>query len=293
MKSITPELKTLLDTGRYTQADLFTLTAVTGGVTRITSMPGLSVTWASQTFAHDNFMIERGTISSKRHMGSLDVDNVEITIRFNAAHSLAGLSLPVFARNGGFDGARLLIQKAFCAVDSGGNTDPTATGVIYLFEGRLDNAVVGRSTISLKLIADTKRLDQMVPRNTINLNCMNTHYDSACGLDEADFTHPGTLDGVNSRSVMHALMTQAAGYFSFGRILFTSGQNAGALRSIIKWYADGTIVLSYPLDHMPQVGDGFSAIAGCDLLEDTCHTRFNNLPNRRCFKYVPAYEDNL
>lgn len=292
MKIVTSELKALLDSGRYVQGDLFTLTLPSGTIVRHTSLSGLAVTWSGQAYAFDGLQIERGTITSKLHRGSLDVDNVEVTLRYTPSETLGGLPVPHFIRNGGLDGARLFIQKFFCAKDSAGNTSPVVTGVIFLFEGRVSGRPKpGRMQATLTLVADTERLNVNVPLETINLNCMNTHYDTRCGLLEADFTRDGTVVTA-TKLALYTDMPQADNYFAQGRVVFTSGANNGAVRTVKK-FTGGNFVLAYPLDFTPEVGDTFNAVAGCDLSEPTCDGRFDNLPNRRCFKFVPPYEENL
>lgn len=291
MKPITPELRALLDSGRYVQGDLYTLTLPGGQIMRKTSLSGLAVTWDGQVFAFDGLHIERGTITSKLHKGNLDVDNVDITLRYTPSETWGGLPVPHFIRNGGLDGARLLIQKFFCARDASGNTNPVATGVIFLFEGKVSGPKPGRMQTTLTLVADTGLLSVNVPRETINLNCMNTHYDTHCGLLEADFTHASTVVTA-TKLALTTTMPQPDTYFAQGRVVFTSGANNGAVRTIKK-FTGGVLVLAYPLDFTPQAGDTFNAVAGCDLSEPTCDGRFDNLPNRRCFKFVPPYEENL
>lgn len=293
MKTLTPELETLLATGRYTPCDLFTLTLATGSILRKTSLPGLSVTWGGNLFAYDGIAISRGTITSKLHTDSLDVDNVDITVDFTPADSLQGLPVAAFVRNGGLDGARLLIQKGFCAVDSAGNTSSTVTGVMFLFEGRISEPRCGRMQVTAQVVADTERLKVNVPRNTINPYCMNTVFDSVCGLLESAYTHSNQTVTSATKTTITATLPGAAGFYSLGRVVFTGGQNAGATRTVKSW--NGSVLsLAYPLDYTPQAGDTFNVVAGCDLSDGASGcAKFNNLPNRRAFPFVPAYEENL
>ena len=293
MKTLTPELEALLATHHYTSCDLFTLTLPNASVIRKTSLPGLSVVWNGNLFAHDGIAMARGTITSKLHTDSLDVDNVDITLTFTPNDTLSGLPVAAFVRNGGLDGARLLIQKGFCAVDTAGNTSPTVTGVIFLFEGRISEPRCGRMQVTAQLIADTERLKVNVPRNTINPYCMNTLFDSVCSKLESDYTHTNQTVTSATKTTITATLPGAAGFYTLGRVVFTSGQNAGASRTVKSW--NGSVLqLAYPLDYTPQAGDTFNAIAGCDLSDGVngC-LKFNNLPNRRAFPFVPAYEENL
>jgi len=120
---------------------------------------------------------------------------------------------------------------------------------------------------------------------------MNTHYDSRCGLSEAAYTHSATVTGA-SKKWLNTALPQADGYFSQGRVVFVSGDNTGVMRTV-KRYAGGQFFLVSPLPYVPQAGDAFDAVAGCDLSSATCAGRFDNLARRRSFPFVPAYEENL
>lgn len=292
MKTVSVELKALLDGGRYKQAELHTLTMANGEITRIGTLPGMVLNWGGHDFSPNGLMFERGAITSKLHRGDLDVDNADMTLWYKPGDLLAGIPVPQFVRNGGLNGARLLIQKAFCSIDNAGNTNPDVVGVIFLFEGRVSKPKPGvRSSCTFTLVSDAEKLSVNVPKETINLNCMNTHYDGRCGLSEAAYTHSATVTSA-SKTVLNTALSQASGYFSQGRVVFTSGDNTGVMRTV-KRYASGQFVLASPLPYMPQAGDEFDAVAGCDLSAATCGGRFENLANRRCFPFVPPYEENL
>lgn len=95
-----------------------------------------------------------------------------------------------------------------------------------------------------------------------------------------------------SKTVLNTALPQADKHFAQGRVVSTSGQNTGAVRTVKK-FVGGQFTLAYPLDFTPQPGDTFDAVAGCDLSGPTCAGRFDNLQGRRCFPFVPPYEENL
>lgn len=288
MKYVTPELKALLDSGAFVTANLYTLTLQDGTVILTTSQPDYAVVWSGNTFSHDGLSLEHGSI---RQSVGIEVDNVDMTLLLNDTDNLQGLPVPHFVRNGGFNSARCLIQRGYFAKDAGGNVNPHAVGVIFRFEGRVTEPQSGRTQVLFKLVADTELLNVMMPRNTITQSCMNLLYDGRCGKQKADYSHNGTIISATKTTISCSL-SQADDYFSLGTIRFTSGQNIGVLQSVKK-YTAGQFLLSRALEVTPAVGDTFVAVAGCDLSETTCQSRFNNLPNRRAFKYVPVYEENL
>lgn len=82
----------------------------------------------------------------------------------------------------------------------------------------------------------------------------------------------------------------ADGWFTRGKLTFTTGGNAG-LSAEVKAHrnADG---VSFDLwQAMPQPilsGDAFTVTAGCDKAFTTCHDRFDNVVNFRGFPHIPG-----
>jgi hypothetical protein len=288
MKSVSAPLQALLSSGRFITTNLYTLTLLDGTVIRLTSAPDFDAQGGGHTFIHDAFAVERGTI--KQAVG-IEVDSVDVTVTAKMTDTVLGLPIPHFVRNGGFNGARMLIQRAYFAIDTSGNVNTTATGVIYSFEGRVADPQPSRTQVAFKLVADTELLNKMVPINTITPSCMNILYDGRCGKVKADFTHAGTVI-IASKTAVACGLSQPDNYYRLGTLTFTSGQNAGAMRTV-KSYSVGHFTLASPFDYPPAAGDTFVAVAGCDLSESTCDGTFDNLTNRRAFKWVPVYEENL
>ena len=48
--------------------------------------------------------------------------------------------------------------------------------------------------------------------------------------------------------------------------------------------------LSLPMPYTVQVGDGVTAIAGCDKTSETCKDKFSNLINFRGFPTIPGMD---
>ena len=80
-----------------------------------------------------------------------------------------------------------------------------------------------------------------------------------------------------------------SGYFDFGLITFTSGNNAG-LKMEVRSYVPGQITLQLPMSYACQVGDAYTMHAGCDKSESTCHDRFSNVVNFRGEPYLPGLD---
>jgi uncharacterized phage protein (TIGR02218 family) len=73
-------------------------------------------------------------------------------------------------------------------------------------------------------------------------------------------------------------MTQAAGYFSGGEVVWLTGANAGR-RMEIKEFSNKQFTLVLPMRGNVTVGDTFNAIAGCDKTISSCTPKFNYTVN--------------
>lgn len=79
------------------------------------------------------------------------------------------------------------------------------------------------------------------------------------------------------------------GYFAYGHVIFTSGQNAG-FEMDVKTFAPGHVTLAMSMPYPLAVGDTYSITAGCDRLFGTCKNRWNNVVNFRGEPYLPGQD---
>ncbi len=153
--------------------------------------------------------------------------------------------------------------------------------------------------VSLKngqFIAEVRGLAQKLSQNIVELyspTCRAVLGDTRCKVNLASFTFAGTVNTVTSRQVFISnAMTQAAGYFSSGEVVWLTGVNAGR-RMEIKEFANKQFTLVLPMPNNIAVGDTFNAIAGCDKTFNTCFTKFNNAVNFRGEPHVPGMDKML
>jgi uncharacterized phage protein (TIGR02218 family) len=153
--------------------------------------------------------------------------------------------------------------------------------------------------VSLKngqFIAEVRGLTQKLSQNIVELyspTCRAVFGDGRCKVNKASFTVGGTINTVTSRQVFICnSMTQAAGYFSSGEVVWLTGANAGR-RMEIKEFANKQFTLVLPMPNNIAVGDTFNAIAGCDKTFNTCFTKFSNAVNFRGEPYVPGMDKML
>jgi len=277
MKDSTPELDALLASKQAIIASLFTIALSGGDVLTLTSAPDFDVHWLGNVYSRQ-YVIEHGDTTSSV---GVEVDEIDITLYVRPDDRIYGLTLPTFVHNRGLDGARILIQRAYMSAPG------YPVGVVHWFEGRISEPCPSSMVIAMKASSELILLNRMVPRNTITPGCSNILFDDLCGLNRGDWTHTGTAQSGSTRNGIVSGLGQADGYFTQGTITFSSGNNAGAKRTV-KRHASGLIVPAYPFYYPVAIGDAFAAVAGCDRLRTTCRDKFDNEANIRIFEKVPT-----
>lgn len=269
------------------RADLFTLTLVGGGITRLTSAD-IDLVVGGQTYLSGGPRILR--TGTKLTIG-LSVDEMTLTVLADAAkHTLNGVPWATAAARGDLDGARVLVQKCYLA-----SWTDTSAGAIILFSGRVSTATVSRNAISLPVKSDLELLNIAMPRNLYQVSCVHTLYDTGCGLARASFKVSQTVTaGSTASAILATGLTQATGYFDLGVIQFTSGALASLPPKTVKTYTNAAgvktvnVASAYPV--APANGDGFDIYPGCDKLQATCSGKFNNINRFRGYPFVPTAE---
>lgn len=280
MKTASAPLIALLNSGvPVFMADHVTLTLVDNTVLRWT-------TWESDlvlntfTFSSSGPIIQRG---NTRCAAGLEVDTLEVKLLTGDALTINGISYPLAAHNGIFDGARLMLERSFMA-EAG-----TIVGSLVMFEGEVAGVDPSSTEVKLTVKSELERLNIKQPHNIFSPKCQNCLYDAMCGLNRATYTVTGTATGVPTTTIIPSALAQATDYFQLGVLVFTSGPSAGARRAV-KSFSGGTIVPSIPLPVAPVAGNTFTIYPGCDHTTATCSTKFNNLGNNRSFPFVPPPE---
>lgn len=226
-------------------------------------------------------LIKRGTI---RNVIGVEVDELSLSLLCNADTMVGNVPLAQFARQGGFDGARLVVTRSFATTPGG-----TSCGSLHLFSGRVGPLTVSGSEVQMSVKSDLELLDIMMPRNVFMASCQHTLYDSGCTLNASALTVSGTVTAGSTLTVINTGLSQPDDYFALGVMMFTSGQNNQVARSV-KLYAGGALTVVQPLPVAPAPGDTFTVRPGCDKQQATCSGKFSNLNNFRGYPYIPTPE---
>lgn len=280
MRTISAPLRDLLLAGSYVYTDIWTVTLSGGAVIRWTSHDQ-DVPYLGNTFAKGP-LIERSTISEKV---GLETATLDLTVTATSEMDLInGTPLIPFIRSRGLDGALVKLERAYAADWS---SPVTIVGTVLRFSGKVTSiGSIRGGKAAIKVSSWTILLNASVPRNVFQTGCLRTLYDVNCGINPNSYRAAGTVSGGTALS-FGSNVTGSAGFYSQGRIVFTSGGNNGVSRTVKVHAADGTISLIQPLPVTPSAGDTFYVYAGCDLSQATCGSKFNNLGRFKGTPYVP------
>lgn len=163
----------------------------------------------------------------------------------------------------------------------------------------LDIATIGEVTRSehaftAELRGLMHQLDE--PRGEIyRRDCAADLGDNRCGIDLNASTYRASAavqatDGRLGFTTL-GLASFASGWFSNGRLTWTSGASTGLAVEIKLHALSATIaeiVLWQPATRAIAPGDGFVVTAGCDKRHATCRDRFGNIQNFRGFPHIPG-----
>jgi uncharacterized phage protein (TIGR02218 family) len=115
--------------------------------------------------------------------------------------------------------------------------------------------------------------------------------DARCGVALAPMAGVVTQAADARRFSAGGLDGTAAGDLTGGRLLFTSGANAGRAMEVKRHTKSGDsdgIELWQTLSQAIAPGDGFTVTPGCDKRLATCRDRFGNTANFRGFPHMPG-----
>ena len=139
-------------------------------------------------------------------------------------------------------------------------------------------------------------LGQTVGR-TYQASCDAALGDARCGVDLEDPAFKGSgavIDVLRDRAfTTSGLAAFASGWFTFGKVEWVSGTNAGRQAEVLGHdVTDGIAVLTLleaPVRTIAE-GDSFTIHAGCDKRMETCGAKFANVANFRGFPHIPGQD---
>lgn len=157
-------------------------------------------------------------------------------------------------------------------------------------------SVLGKIT----LVDDTYRIEEMALIDALNQSVGRTYTPNCtkrfggqefagCKIDLAPITVTGTLTAVASdMQVTDSARVEAADWFGYGSIQFTSGANAGLKALEVKSFVGGVINTFEPFYYLPAIGDTYTMIPGCRRRLQDCRDKWANVPNFGGFPNMPT-----
>ncbi|MDC4570857.1 DUF2163 domain-containing protein [Acinetobacter baumannii] len=285
MRQASPKLIALLDADQFIMADLYTITTIQGIEYCYTSYD-VNLTVQGKEFRADGPIISREGISLSL---GIEVDNLSIKIETNESAKFGDVPVAQAFHNGVLDGARFKLERIFMDINT--PTD-TSAGTLVLFEGRIVEPELDRYEINASVVSEVDDLKLQMPRNLYTPGCLNTLFDSACGLLSADFAVNTTIGVNSSSSRILCDLSQPQGWFTQGVVEFLEGANVGIKRTV-RLHESGALLLTLPLLDMPAIGEAIRVYPGCDKRLDTCTNRFNNRARFRGAPFVPVPETSI
>lgn len=274
MKTVPTSIRTQLDSAVSTLCYCLRLTRADGVVMGFTDhdqdVVVDSVTYQAET---------GGNLSAIAAQDGLAVDNLELAGFLDSAAITED-----DIRAGVYDFAAVEVFQVDYANPAGGR--------LILRTGHIGEVSSEAGTYK----AEVRGLMQAYSQQIVELfspACRADLGDSRCKVDLTPFTVTGTVTSLtDNRRFADSARTEADGYFTFGKITFTTGENAN-LGMEVKAYTVGNLELALPMPRPLAVGDAYTLVVGCDKSLNTCITRFNNIVNMRAEPYLPGINKAL
>lgn len=167
-------------------------------------------------------------------------------------------------------------------------------GTMSLRSGTLGNVSTGAVSFKAEIRGLAQSLQQSIGELYSPACSTNLGHPTRCTVGLGPFTVTGAVTtATSSRAFTDSSRAEASDYFGAGLITWTGGLNSGASMEV-RDFASGAFTLSLPMPSAIQVGDTYTAIAGCRKRAITdCKNKFSNIVNFQGFPYVPGNDKVL
>ena len=157
--------------------------------------------------------------------------------------------------------------------------------VFLMRRGTLGEVTYGKNGFTAEIRGLMEAYQQQAGK-VYQKTCRTCLGSSECGVYLPNWTHRGTVTGIQEDGSFVINIWQAEDFFSYGVITWLSGKNQGSRMEVKKYHANGKTELFLPMAYAVNIGDTFEIVAGCDGNATTCRSRFNNLVNFRGEPYI-------
>jgi uncharacterized phage protein (TIGR02218 family) len=271
MKPVSPALQAHLDGELTTLADLVKITR-TDGVTPGFTTHDADLTLGGVTYRADGAFTPQGMDNAARlKADGFEVEGILDDALLSAADMRAGL----------YDHARIDVYVC--------NWADLSQGTVQLRRGWLGEVALRDG----RYVAELRGFHDLLQRRVGDIYTPECRYDlgdSRCGVNVAALTVTGTVTGVTDRMTFaDAARTEGDGYFSYGKLTWTSGANAGLSMEAQNWDGAGKVFsLWLPMPCDVSAGDAYAVAPGCDKRFSTCAAKFANAARFGGFPHLPG-----
>lgn len=293
MKTISAELQSYLnDNSQFIVADLYIFSLLQTSWNEETS--NLDVTTIDlhfTNFDHDiifdgNVFLANKIVITRESMKlvlGVEVDPLQIKLSAPSDYTVfSGVNLSAALTAGVFDGARVKLQKAFI------NDDTSVAGAIHMFSGRVSETTISRLDIDMTIKSDLELLNIQMPRSLYQPSCVHTLFNADCALNKPDYVESSVV-GSSAINSINCVLSNPAGYYDLGVVVFTSGVLNNQSKTIKSWDGSKLTFLNL-IGQLPAINDTFIVYPGCNKTIDTCKNKYDNLVHFKGFPYIPSPE---
>lgn len=157
--------------------------------------------------------------------------------------------------------------------------------------GEVDFAENSKGKRKIEFRSLMQQLRQVV-NDMYSLTCRADFGDERCGMPFVWET--GVVGTVTDPRLIFTItgLTRGDGWFDFGVVEFTDGDNVGKQLEVETWYEDGLTTLSFVTPYPVKPGDGLRIRRDCGKTFTDCKN-YGNVPNMRAEHLTPVENSSL
>ena len=283
MRQASTALIALLNSStQFAMADLFTFTLPGGEIYRYSgAATGLSD--ENGNYFPLGPKVER---SKTKLVIGVQVDELDVKIYPEPTDLLGSIPWLMAVWTGQLDGALLQVERLFMQPYG------TAVGSVVLFSGRISDVDASRTGIDVKCRSHLELLNIQMPRRLWQQSCTHVFGDNMCLFNRSSLGATFACATGSTATVIQGPPSTGNPYLQ-GTIIGVTGQNAGQARTVADFVPGQSVTVKLAFLTMPDSGDEFELLPGCDHTLATCTNTFANQAHFGGFPYIPAPENSV
>lgn len=277
MKSISTALKTHLASGTTTVAHLVKMTRKDGVVLAVVLDYDRDITFESVLYKTAfGVLPSAADTSAAMNVDTMDAKGALLALGINEADIAAGL----------WDLCDVMVKRV--------NYNDLTMGAEIVKRFIIGEISIGRAQFDAEFRGITQKLQQTLG-DVVTPSCNANLFDARCGIPQTEgtwkFSNKAVTTATNQRQFTISSLSQAADFFTAGKVTFTTGLNVGLSMEIKQHSTGGMFILQEVMPYAISVGDQMTVFAGCRKRADVdCRDKFNNIVRFRAFWKLPGQD---